>query len=215
MAAETGSQAPPHARRPRIKVDCFSQACSAAVALAWFFPTPGARGGWMTSGTRHQSRASHLIFFLHGVALSFAALRAESSQLARPSARPGQCVRPLPADRAGDLPRFPDAWLTPDLRLGFFYLCALPSTVSSSVAMTAAARGNVPAAGVQRTPLQRAGSLPHATLGQRGARLGAEGVNAFPIGDVILDLVKWLVLPLVVGQLSRPLLADWPIATKN
>src|SRR6185436_8469227 len=36
--------------------------------------------------------------------------------------------------------------LSDDLLLGFFYLCALPSTVSSSVAMTAAARGNVPAA---------------------------------------------------------------------
>src|SRR5690606_27437765 len=33
-----------------------------------------------------------------------------------------------------------------DLRLGFFFLCALPSTVSSSVALTAMARGNVPAA---------------------------------------------------------------------
>jgi sodium/bile acid cotransporter 7 len=34
----------------------------------------------------------------------------------------------------------------PDLMLGFFYLCALPSTISSSVAMTAIARGNVPGA---------------------------------------------------------------------
>jgi len=32
------------------------------------------------------------------------------------------------------------------LMLGFLYLCALPSTISSSVAMTAVARGNVPAA---------------------------------------------------------------------
>ncbi|MDP1249885.1 bile acid:sodium symporter, partial [Klebsiella pneumoniae] len=33
-----------------------------------------------------------------------------------------------------------------ELLLGVFYLCALPSTVSSSVAMTAMAKGNVPAA---------------------------------------------------------------------
>ncbi|MGS0757025.1 bile acid:sodium symporter, partial [Roseateles sp. GG27B] len=37
-------------------------------------------------------------------------------------------------------------WLSPELQIGFFYLCALPSTVSSSVALTVAARGNVPVA---------------------------------------------------------------------
>ncbi|MBL8452442.1 MAG: bile acid:sodium symporter [Zoogloea sp.] len=36
--------------------------------------------------------------------------------------------------------------LPPDLALGFCYLCALPSTISSSVALTGLARGNVPAA---------------------------------------------------------------------
>src|SRR3546814_18598273 len=34
-------------------------------------------------------------------------------------------------------------WLPQELMLGFFYLCVLPSTVSSSIAMTAMARGNI------------------------------------------------------------------------
>jgi sodium/bile acid cotransporter 7 len=36
--------------------------------------------------------------------------------------------------------------MSPELLLGFFYLCALPSTVSYSVALTVAARGHVPVA---------------------------------------------------------------------
>jgi sodium/bile acid cotransporter 7 len=85
-------------------------------------------------------------------------------------------------------------------------LCALPSTVSSSVALTAAARGNIAAAvfnatlssliGVVLTPLWL--SLVLGTAGQ-----------ALPFGSVVLDLALWLLLPLVIGQLSRPLLGGF------
>ncbi len=37
-------------------------------------------------------------------------------------------------------------WLPPELALGMLYLSILPSTVQSSIALTAMARGNVPAA---------------------------------------------------------------------
>jgi sodium/bile acid cotransporter 7 len=40
----------------------------------------------------------------------------------------------------------PAAWMPADLLLGFLYLAALPSAVSSSIAFTAMAKGNVPAA---------------------------------------------------------------------
>jgi solute carrier family 10 (sodium/bile acid cotransporter), member 7 len=85
-------------------------------------------------------------------------------------------------------------------------LCALPSTVSSSVALTAAARGNVPVAvfnatlssllGVFLTPLWVSWHLH--TSGQPMA-----------LGPVVIDLVQWLLLPLALGQLSRPWLAEW------
>ena len=84
------------------------------------------------------------------------------------------------------------------------------STVSSSVALTAAARGNVAGAlfnatlssvlGVFLTPLWIAVLLK--TSGQ-----------THPLAPVILDLTKWLILPLALGQCSRPLLAEW--ARKN
>ena len=97
-------------------------------------------------------------------------------------------------------------WASADLRLGFFYLCALPSTVSSSVALTAAARGTVAAAvfnatlssvlGILVTPLWV--SFVAATVGQ-----------PIPVGKVMLDLLVWLFLPLAAGQAARPWLGAW------
>jgi sodium/bile acid cotransporter 7 len=96
--------------------------------------------------------------------------------------------------------------IAPEINLGLFFLCALPSTIVSSVAMTAEARGNVAGAvfnatlssliGVVLTPMWIA--LVLKTSGQ-----------ARPMGPVIFDLLRWLVLPLLLGQLARPSLGAW------
>jgi sodium/bile acid cotransporter 7 len=104
-------------------------------------------------------------------------------------------------------------WVSPDLRLGFLYLCALPSTVSSSVAMTAAARGNVPAAVFNATLSSLLGVF--LTPLWMGAMMKAGGGAGLPLGKVIFDLVCWLVLPLVAGQLLRPLLGAWAGRNKS
>ncbi len=190
------------------KPDWFLTGMFVAVALAWVFPAPGARGGWLYPEILTKAGVA-LIFFLHGVALSFAAMRAGALNWRVHLLVQGTAFGLFPLIGLALFHGLPDAWLSDDLRLGFFYLCALPSTVSSSVAMTAAARGNVPAAvfnatlssvlGVVLTPLWVGAVL----------ETGSGAAAAFPLSDVILDLVKWLVLPLVVGQLSRPLLANW------
>lgn len=96
--------------------------------------------------------------------------------------------------------------LDPALALGVFYLCALPSTVSSSVAMTSIARGNVPGAifnaslssliGVFLTPLWVNGFL-HAQ---------GEGL---PLGPVVLKIVMLVLAPIVLGQILRPFVLRW------
>jgi sodium/bile acid cotransporter 7 len=196
------------------KVDWFLTGMFGAVALAWFFPAPGARGGWLYPELLTKAGVA-LIFFLHGVALSFAAMRAGAMNWRVHLLVQGTAFGVFPLIGLAIFHGLPERWLSPDLRLGFFYLCALPSTVSSSVAMTAAARGNVPAAvfnatlssvlGVVLTPLWVGAVLES----------GSEAAGAFPIGDVILDLVKWLVLPLVIGQLSRRVLAEWAKENKK
>jgi len=78
--------------------------------------------------------------------------------------------------------------------------------LSSSIAMTATARGNIAGAvfnatlssliGIVVTPLWVAWAMK--TNGEPQ-----------PILPVVLDLLRWLVLPLAVGQLCRPVLGAW------
>ena len=97
-------------------------------------------------------------------------------------------------------------WLPHDLVLGFLYLCVLPSTVSSSVAMTSLARGNVPASifnatfstliGVFMTPL-----LVSVLIGQSG--------GGGSLGSMITKVATLLLMPFVVGQAMRPFVGAW------
>jgi sodium/bile acid cotransporter 7 len=198
-------------RKSKFKLDWFLTGMGVAVFLAWLFPDPGAKGGSMHPEIVTKAGVA-LIFFLHGVALPFAALKAGTLQwklhlvvqgctfLLFPLL--GFVLSPLFRNLGGIAP--------PELALGIFYLCALPSTVSSSVAMTAAARGNVAAAVFNAT----LSSLIGVVLTPLWVRAGMQtGGGPIDLGGVILDLVKWLVLPLAVGQLCRPFLGTW--ASKN
>lgn len=100
-----------------------------------------------------------------------------------------------------------DGWLlTPELYIGVLFLCALPSTVQSSIAFTSMAGGNVPAAvcsaslssilGVFLTPLLM------------GLMAGTQGGMAHPlqaVGSIMLQLL----VPFVAGHLLRPWIAGW------
>lgn len=186
------------------KPDWFLLGIGVAVLLAWLAPGPGAHGGWLHPEITNKVGVA-LIFFLHGVGLSFAALKAGT--LRWPLHLVVQTTTFLLFPLLGLA-----AWwaagdrVNADLRLGFFYLCALPSTVSSSVAMTAAARGNVAAAVFNATLSSVIGIF--LTPLWVGLILKTGG-QSLPLGPVILDLVKWLLVPLALGQLARPLLAGF------
>ena len=124
--------------------DWFLTGMAAAVGLAWLLPGPGAKGGSLHPELLNKLGVS-LIFFLHGLVLSFQALAAGTRKWRLHLLVQSSTFVLFPALGLGLLaaagPR-----LAPDLRTGLFFLCALPSTVSSSVALTAAARGNVAAA---------------------------------------------------------------------
>lgn len=194
----------------RKRFDWFLPGMAVAVALAFAFPDPGADGGWLHPELLTKAGVA-LIFFLHGVAMSFESLKAGASnwrlhllvQLATFQLFPllGLIILRV----AGGL-------VSPGLRLGFFYLCALPSTVSSSVAMTAAAKGNVAGAVFNATLSSLVGVV--ATPALMAWYLGETGrTGGHSFGSVVLDLMIWLVLPLVVGQVARRWLAGW--ASRN
>lgn len=185
----------------KVKLDWFLLGMALAVLLAWLFPDPGARGGWLYPEILTKAGVA-VIFFLHGVSLSFAALKAGTLHW-RLHLVVQVCTFLLFPLIGLLFLKTLGRTLSPDLQLGVFYLCALPSTVSSSVALTAAARGNVPAAVFNATLSSLLGVF--LTPLWIGVMLKSGG-QSMPLGPVILDLILWLVLPLVVGQLCRPLL---------
>lgn len=185
----------------KFKFDWFLTGLLLAVLLAWLFPNPGAKDGWLHAGLLNKCGVA-LIFFLHGVALSFDALKAGT--LRWPLHLLVQLTTFLIFPLIGLLLYLALAGhINDDLRLGYFYLCALPSAISSSVAMTAMARGNVPAAVFNATLSSLIGVF--VTPLWIGLLLKTGG-HTLPLGKVILDLIIWLILPLVLGQFCRPLL---------
>lgn len=185
----------------RLARDWFVFGLAGAALLAFLLPAPGARGGALHPEITGKLGVA-LIFFLHGVGLSFSALWEGTRR-----------VKVHALVQATTFVAFPllgfllspllGRWLGPGLALGFFFLCALPSTVSSSVAMTAVARGNVAAALFNATLSSLLGVvLTPFWVGLYSSSAGAP----LPFLPVVLDLLRWLVLPLVLGQLFRPLL---------
>jgi sodium/bile acid cotransporter 7 len=95
---------------------------------------------------------------------------------------------------------------------GLLFLTLLPSTVQSSIAFTSIAKGDVAAAicsasfsnlaGIIITPLLAAGLI-------HGA--GSAGFS----GKSVVDIVLQLLVPFLLGQLSRPWLADWVVKRKK
>ena len=182
-------------RLGRFKPDWYLVFIISAGALATVLPARGEAALWLGWLTK---LAIAVVFFLHGARLSREAVvrgvvhwRLHLTILAATFAL-------FPAITVGFslLP----AWITPpELAAGLILLGCLPSTIQSSIAFVAIARGNVPAAvasasasnliGVFLTPLL-AGLLMHA----QGA------INPGSFWAIILQLL----VPFVAGQLLRP-----------
>jgi sodium/bile acid cotransporter 7 len=189
--------------------DWFLVGMGLSVALAWLVPTPGAKGGSLHPELLNKLGVS-LIFFLHGLTLSLAALSAGARNW-RLHLLVQACTFVLCPLLGLLLLAGLGGRLSADLRTGLFFLCALPSTVSSSVALTATAKGNVPAAVFNATLSSLLGVL--LTPLWLSLVLGAVG-HGMPVAEVVLDLLEWLVLPLLVGQLLRPLLGSFAMRNK-
>ncbi|WP_213879670.1 bile acid:sodium symporter family protein [Pseudomonas sp. dw_358] len=188
----------------RVVTDWFLCGMLLATLLAYFFPRYGATGGPLHAEIVINVGV-FLVFFLHGVNLS-------SEQIAH-----GLKNWRLHAMVQGfTFVVFPLIWLVCDkvlgahipplLMLGFFYLCALPSTISSSVALTGSAGGNVPAAILNASLSSVVGIFITPWLVSLVVGSGAGGID---LGSTLLDLCAMLLLPLVLGQVVRPWLGTF------
>ena len=186
---------------PNIFKDWFLLGMISCVVLATLFPEVGRTGGTIRAD-RLSDFGIALIFFFHGLGISRKNLRDGIL-----SWRIHLCVQtttfvvfPIVAFLFCLVMR---QFIPADLVLGFYFLGAIPSTISSSVAMTAAARGNVPAAifnaslssilGIFLTPL-----IVGIFVSTEG------GAGTLPVGETFLNLFILLFLPFLLGQILNP-----------
>ncbi len=184
-----------------VKADGFLISMLGAVVLACLFPLAGSSHGPLQLG-RVTQLGIGLVFFLHGTELSTSALRAGAAnwrlhlfvQLST------YVLFPL----LGLLLFFGARQvLSPEVRLGMFFLCALPSTISSSIAMTSIGRGNVAGAVFDATLSGLIGMVLTPVL---VGLVSATEMRPLPILPAIEDVTVKLVLPFAAGQMLRPLL---------
>ncbi len=91
--------------------------------------------------------------------------------------------------------------VTPDLYLGILFLCVLPSTVQSSIALTAVARGNVPAAICSASASNLIGIFLTPIL---VSLLIVQHANTNASLDAVWHIALQLLLPFVAGQVLQP-----------
>jgi sodium/bile acid cotransporter 7 len=96
--------------------------------------------------------------------------------------------------------------VTPTLYAGILFLCTLPSTVQSSIAFTAIAKGNVPAAVGNASASSIIGIFvtPAVVSLVISSHVGS-GSAWRTLGEIVLQLF----VPLVCGQILRPLIGGW------
>lgn len=202
--------------KQRGRADWFLIGMVAAVLMASLWPQVGRTGGTLRLDVIGNV-GIFVIFFLHGMGLSTESLLNGASRW-RLHLLVQVCTFAL----------FPLWWvllnlavgrfMPHDLLLGFFYLAVLPSTVSSSVAMTSLAKGNVAAAVLNATLSTLLGVFLTPLLASLMFNAGGDG-HAMDVGDTMLKVARMLLLPFVLGQLARRFVGAWfqkikPLTTK-
>lgn len=171
-----------------------------AVVLALIFPAWGAADGPLHLGAVTAFGIA-LVFFLHG-----ANLAPEKLAMGVRNWRAHLLIQAttfIVFPVLGLILFFSLQNVLPDaLRLGFFFLAALSSTVSSSVALTGIAKGNIPVAVFNATLSGLIGMILTPAMVSLVSKAGA---GDFSLLDAMIDIGRTLLAPFIAGQLLRPL----------
>jgi sodium/bile acid cotransporter 7 len=186
------------------KTDWFFSGMIVTIFIAWLFPGPGSEGSGMHPELVTKIGVA-LIFFLYGLTLSFGAMKDGAKQWRIHTLL--QAVTFIFFPVLGIIfYKSTEGIIDSRLQLGFFYLCALPSTVSSSVVMTAAAKGNIPIAMFNATLSSLLGIILTPFL--VGLVLHQSGQDG-DLNKSIMNLCEWLLLPFIIGHVLEPRLGDF------
>lgn len=188
-------------------LDPFTLTLITVVLLASFFP---AEGDFVPVVEGITTAAIALLFFMHGAKLSREAIIAGGSHWRLHLWV--MCSTFILFPVLGVL----FAWwapvnVDPMLYTGFLYLCILPATVQSAIAFTSLAGGNVAAAVCSASASSLLGIfLSPLLVGLVMNIHGAEG-SLEQVGKIMLQLL----LPFVLGHLSRPWIGKWVAQNKK
>ncbi|WP_213221754.1 bile acid:sodium symporter family protein, partial [Klebsiella michiganensis] len=182
-------------------LDPFTLTLVTVVLLASFFP---ARGGFVPFFEHLTTAAIALLFFMHGAKLSREAIVAGGSHWRLHLWV--MCSTFIVFPVLGVL----FAWwapvnVDPALYTGFIYLCILPATVQSAIAFTSLAGGNVAAAVCSASASSLLGIFISPLLVGLLMNLHGAGGSLEQVGKIMLQLL----LPFVLGHLSRPWIGNW------
>ncbi len=188
----------------RMVRDWFLAGMLGAVVLATLLPDLGASGGALHADMLGNA-GIFLIFLFHGAGISPESMRHGMSRWKLHTMVQLTTFVVFPLLWFGFRFAF-DELVPADLMLGFLYLCALPSTISSSVAMTAIAHGNVPGAIFNATLSSLLGIFLTPVI--IALAVGSQG-GALSLTDAMINIAGLLFLPFVLGQLARPWLGGF------
>jgi solute carrier family 10 (sodium/bile acid cotransporter), member 7 len=189
----------------RIRVDGFVMGLLGVVAAATILPCRGTSAElFHLAGTL----AISALFFLQGARLSRDAVVHGMTHWRLHLAIGTTTFVLFPLFGMSMLVTFPHLLPKP-LFLGVLFICALPSTVQSSIALTSIARGNVPGAVCAATVSNIAGIVFAPLLFGAMAHLHRGGIDLTGVWQV----ARQLLLPFIAGHLARPWLGVW--ATRN
>jgi sodium/bile acid cotransporter 7 len=193
----------------KVGLNVFFLCLVATVFLAWLFPEFGSSDSVIPL-QKITGYGVSIIFFFYGVQLDFKSLIDGLRNWKLHLTVQATTFVLFPIISLTIIYFFGD--LNEPLWIGFFYLAALPSTVSSSVVMVSIAGGNVAAAifnasvssmiGIFMTPVWM-------NLFTSNANSGIE------LNDAIVKLSLQVLLPVIVGMLLHSRLGAWVLKYKS
>lgn len=187
----------------RFKIDPFLLILICVVLTASVFPCEGQTKVVFEYLTTF---AIGLLFFMHGAKLSFQAIVVgiKNWRLHLFIFATTFILFPI----LGVLMQFlVPTFLPYELYLGFVYLCVLPATVQSAIAFTSIAKGNVAAAICSASASTLLGVFITPVL--VGLLMHTQAAGSMNLLDAISSIMLKLMLPFVLGHLSRRFIDKW------
>lgn len=190
----------------KIKIDGFILALLLVIVIAYLFP----QFNEIQNGELLETISTigvSLIFFFYGLKLSFADIKTGLSNWKLHVLIQSVTFILFPLIILAFRP-FVQSYMQEQFWLSFFFLAALPSTVSSSVVMVSIAKGNIPAA-IFNASLS---GLIAVIVTPLWMSLFLDFENVDILGDVYLGLIKEIIVPIILGLLLQRYWGKW--ATK-